>query len=52
MRFQPVDLPDSVRVRVERLYPKTVVKPAVHTMLVPRPTTSRSGGRRCATRPY
>ena len=44
VRFVPVDLPDSARVRLDRLYPKTVVKPAVHSMLVPRPTTARVGG--------
>jgi len=32
-----VDLPDSRQVRVQRLYPKTVLKPAVRTMLVPVP---------------
>ena len=44
VRFAPVDLPDSVRVRVDRLYPKTVVKPALHSMLVPRASTARVGG--------
>ncbi len=44
VRFVPVGLPDSARVRLDRLYPKTVVKPAVHSMLVPRPTTARVGG--------
>ncbi len=37
IRFSPVDLPDSRQVRVQRLYPKTVVKPTVRTMLVPVP---------------
>jgi len=32
-----VQLPDSRQVRVARLYPKTVIKPAVRTMLVPVP---------------
>ncbi len=44
VRFAPVELPDSATLRVQRLYPKTVVKPAVRTMLVPRPTTARVGG--------
>ncbi len=44
IRFAPVDLPDSARVRVDRLYPKTVVKAAVHSILVPRPVTARVGG--------
>jgi transcription-repair coupling factor (superfamily II helicase) len=37
IRFSPVDLPESRQVRVQRLYPKTVLKPAVRTMLVPAP---------------
>jgi transcription-repair coupling factor (superfamily II helicase) len=37
IRFSPVQLPDSRQVRVARLYPKTVIKPAVRTMLVPVP---------------
>jgi len=43
IRFAPVELPDSRQVRVQRLYPKTVLKPAVRTMLVPVPKTSRGG---------
>jgi transcription-repair coupling factor (superfamily II helicase) len=37
IRFSPVELPDSRQVRVERLYPKTVLKPATRNMLVPVP---------------
>jgi transcription-repair coupling factor (superfamily II helicase) len=37
IRFAPVELPDSRQVRAQRLYPKTVLKPAVRTMLVPVP---------------
>jgi transcription-repair coupling factor (superfamily II helicase) len=37
IRFSPVTLPDSRQVRVERLYPKTVLKPTVRSMLVPVP---------------
>ncbi|MGI8576898.1 MAG: transcription-repair coupling factor [Nocardioidaceae bacterium] len=44
IRFAPVDLPDSVRVRIDRLYPKTIVKTATHSILVPRPMTARVGG--------
>jgi len=44
IRFAPVDLPDSRQVRVQRLYPKTVLKPAVRTMLVPVPKTASIGG--------
>jgi transcription-repair coupling factor (superfamily II helicase) len=44
VRFAPVQLPDSRVVRVQRLYPKTLLKPAVRTMLVPVPKTGASGG--------
>ena len=44
IRFAPVELPDSRQVRVQRLYPKTVVKPAVRTMLIPVPKTAPIGG--------
>jgi transcription-repair coupling factor (superfamily II helicase) len=37
IRFSPVVLPESRQVRVERLYPRTLLKPAVRTMLVPVP---------------
>jgi transcription-repair coupling factor (superfamily II helicase) len=37
IRFSPVSLPDSRQVRVQRLYPKTVLKPTVRSMLVPVP---------------
>src|SRR5262249_44428508 len=37
IRFGPGDLPHSRQVRAQRLYPKTVLKPAVRTMLVPMP---------------
>ncbi|HEY2443419.1 MAG TPA: transcription-repair coupling factor [Streptosporangiaceae bacterium] len=37
VRFSPVELPESREVRVARLYPKTLLKPAVRTMLVPAP---------------
>ena len=37
VRFAPVELPESREVRVQRLYPRTVLKPAVRTMLVPVP---------------
>ena len=41
----PVDLPDSRVVRLQRLYPKSVVKAPVSTVLVPRPQTAVVGGR-------
>jgi transcription-repair coupling factor (superfamily II helicase) len=44
IRFAPVELPDSRQVRVQRLYPKTILKSAVRTMLVPVPKTAVIGG--------
>ena len=44
VRFAPVQLPDSRVVRVQRLYPKTLLKPTVRTMLIPVPKTGASGG--------
>jgi transcription-repair coupling factor (superfamily II helicase) len=45
VRFAPVaELPDSRQVRVQRLYPKTILKPAVATMLVPVPKSAPIGG--------
>ena len=45
IRFAPVTLRESQELRLERLYPKTLVKEAVRTVLVPRPMTARIGGR-------
>jgi transcription-repair coupling factor (superfamily II helicase) len=45
VRFAPVSLPESRVVRLQRLYPKSVVKPQVDTILVPRPQTAAVGGR-------
>ncbi|SEE95858.1 transcription-repair coupling factor [Ruania alba] len=44
IRFAPVELAESAQLRLKRLYPGTVLKPAVRTVLVPGPTTSRVGG--------
>jgi transcription-repair coupling factor (superfamily II helicase) len=44
VRFAPVVLPESRVVRVQRLYPKTLLKPAVRTMLVPVPKSGASSG--------
>jgi transcription-repair coupling factor (superfamily II helicase) len=44
VRFAPVELPESGQLRLQRLYPKSLVKPAVRTILVPRPTTATIGG--------
>ncbi|HUK69195.1 MAG TPA: transcription-repair coupling factor [Streptosporangiaceae bacterium] len=45
VRFAPVQLPESRQLRAQRLYPKTVLKPQVRTMLVPVPKTAVVGGR-------
>jgi len=43
VRFAPVELPESRQVRLQRLYPKTLLKPTVRTMLVPVPRASGAG---------
>ena len=43
LRFHPVDLPESRVVRLQRLYPKSLVKAPVRTMLVPRPQPAGFG---------
>ncbi|MCC2314573.1 transcription-repair coupling factor [Cellulomonas xiejunii] len=45
VRFAPVSLPESAQLRLKRLYPGSVLKPAVRTVLVPFPTTARVGGK-------
>ncbi|MEE1842996.1 MULTISPECIES: transcription-repair coupling factor [unclassified Streptomyces] len=45
IRFAPVELRESQELRLKRLYPRTVIKPAVHQILVPRPTTAKVGGK-------
>jgi transcription-repair coupling factor (superfamily II helicase) len=44
IRFAPLQLRESQVMRLQRLYPRSMVKPAVGTVLVPRPTTARIGG--------
>jgi transcription-repair coupling factor (superfamily II helicase) len=44
VRFGPVALADSAQMRLTRLYPGSLVKPAVRTILVPKPMTARVGG--------
>ena len=44
VRFAPVELPESAQLRLTRLYPGTILKPAIRTALVPFPTTARIGG--------
>ena len=44
VRFAPVELPDSAKVRLERMYPKSILKPATSGVLVPRPRQPGIGG--------
>ena len=44
VRFAPVTLRESQELRLKRLYPGSMVKPAVAAILVPRPMTARVGG--------
>jgi transcription-repair coupling factor (superfamily II helicase) len=44
VRFAPVDLPESARVRLQRLYPRSIVKESLRTILVPRPSTAKVAG--------
>ena len=44
IRFAHLEVPDSAALRIKRLYPGTVLKPATRQVLVPRPTTARVGG--------
>ncbi|GAB3592702.1 transcription-repair coupling factor [Angustibacter peucedani] len=45
VRFAPVELRESQQLRLMRLYPGSLVRPAVRQVLVPQPTTARIGGR-------
>lgn len=45
IRFSPVTLKDSQRVRLQRLYPKAIYKQATEILLVPVPMTKPVGGR-------
>ena len=46
IRFAPVSLRESQVLKLQRLFPGSLVKPLVHTILVPRPTDgpARKGG--------
>ncbi|HEX5533610.1 MAG TPA: transcription-repair coupling factor [Actinomycetales bacterium] len=44
IRFAPVELRESQQLRLKRLYPRTILKPALRSILVPRPMTARVGG--------
>ncbi len=45
VRFGPVELRESQHLRLQRLYPRSLVKEQVRTILVPKPMTARVGGR-------
>ena len=45
VRFGPVELRESQELRLNRIYPRTVIKSATRQVLVPRPATARIGGK-------
>ncbi|MCQ1987811.1 transcription-repair coupling factor [Arthrobacter sp. zg-Y844] len=45
IKFAPADLPESRTMRLQRMYPGALVKPALNAVLVPKPKTARIGGR-------
>jgi transcription-repair coupling factor (superfamily II helicase) len=45
VRFGPVELRESQELRLSRLHPRSVLKPATRQVLVPRPTTAKIGGK-------
>jgi transcription-repair coupling factor (superfamily II helicase) len=45
VRFGPVELRESQELRLNRLYPRTVLRHTTKQLLVPRPTTARIGGK-------
>jgi transcription-repair coupling factor (superfamily II helicase) len=44
VRFAPLPLRESQTLRLQRLYPRSVVKQQLDTVLVPKPMTARVGG--------
>ncbi|NDL58523.1 transcription-repair coupling factor [Phytoactinopolyspora mesophila] len=44
VRFAQIELADWQRVRLQRLYPKSLIKDAVQSILVPRPVPATIGG--------
>jgi transcription-repair coupling factor (superfamily II helicase) len=51
IRFSPVQLPESAQLRLQRLYPGSLVKAAVRTVLVPRPRDAAAGAGRAPAGP-
>ncbi|MFF2651787.1 transcription-repair coupling factor [Streptomyces sp. NPDC058045] len=45
IRFAPVELRESQELRLKRLYRGSVIKPATHQVLVPRPKPTKMGGK-------
>jgi transcription-repair coupling factor (superfamily II helicase) len=45
IRFGPLEPAESQQLRLQRLYPGSLVKSALKTVLVPKPMTARVGGR-------
>ncbi|WP_026553871.1 transcription-repair coupling factor [Arthrobacter sp. 35W] len=45
IKFAPADLPESKQMRLTRMYPGAMVKPALASVLIPKPKTARIGGR-------
>ncbi|MGP3984151.1 transcription-repair coupling factor [Streptomyces sp. KR80] len=45
VRFSPVELRESQELRLRRLHPRAILKPATRQVLVPRPATARIGGK-------
>ena len=44
VRFTGVELRESQQLRLQRLYPRSIVKASIRTILVPRPRTAPVGG--------
>jgi transcription-repair coupling factor (superfamily II helicase) len=44
IKFSPVELPESREVRLQRLYPGSILKASLSTMLVPVPRAASTGG--------
>ncbi|WP_269938291.1 transcription-repair coupling factor [Arthrobacter sp. HY1533] len=45
IKFGPAELPESKQMRLTRMYPGSMVKPALNSVLIPKPKTARIGGR-------
>ena len=51
VRLAPVELAESAQLRLKRLHPGSVIKPATRQILVPWPRTARLGGEPLADQP-